>query len=227
MDISFLTTAESHLIAPSFLAANFLHIADEIDWLEQPAVDLIHFDVMDGQFVPNISFGMPILKAVSGKSSKKLDVHLMIERPEQFISAFKEAGADIITVHMEACQHLHRTINQINETGALAGVALNPHTTVATLDDVLDQLDLALIMSVNPGFGGQKFIDRSLHKIEQLKNIIVSRGLHCKIEVDGGVHVDNAPRLLSAGADILVAGSAIFGSEDRDETLQTLKNLSV
>ena len=224
--IPFLTRAKGHMVAPSFLAANFLRIEEEIEWLEHPLVDMIHLDVMDGQFVPNISFGIPVIKAIKSKSSKILDVHLMIERPEFYIEAFKTAGADIITVHYEACTHLHRTISQIRESGALAGVALNPHTSVSMLDDVLEYLDMVLIMSVNPGFGGQKFIPGALHKIEALKERIVSRNLDCKIQVDGGVGPANASAVLSAGADILVAGSAIFKSNDRSATLISLKELN-
>jgi ribulose-phosphate 3-epimerase len=227
MDKTILTSAKRHMIAPSFLAANFLKIEDETQWLNSSDCDLIHLDVMDGQFVPNISYGLPVIAAIHRVSTKPLDVHLMMHRPEYFIEDFRKAGADIITVHYETCVHLHRTIAQIKESGALAGVALNPHTSVDLLDDVLEDIDLALVMSVNPGFGGQKFIYRSLHKIETLKTKIIHRNLRCKIEVDGGVGLQNAERILAAGADILVAGSAIFKSEDRDDTLRRLKDISI
>ena len=224
MDSSFFSDSDHHYVAPSFLAADFLHIKNEVAWLEHELVDLIHLDVMDGQFVPNISFGLPVIEAINNVTEKPLDVHLMMYRPDYFISAFRTAGADIITVHYEVCEHLHRVVQQIKESGALAGVAINPHTPVTVIDDVLENLDLVLIMSVNPGFGGQKFIGRSLHKIETLKNTIVQRGLSCKIEVDGGVSPANARALVDAGADILVAGSAIFKSADRNKALDLIKN---
>ena len=227
MDKTILTQANHHMIAPSFLAANFLKIEEEVNWLNESGGDMIHLDVMDGQFVPNISYGLPVIKAIKSKSNIPLDVHLMILRPELYIEDFRNAGADIITVHYEACTHLHRTIAQIKESGALAGVALNPHTSVDLLDDVLEDLDLVLIMSVNPGFGGQKFIPRALNKIAKLKEKIITRNLHCKIEVDGGVGLQNAERVLAAGADVLVAGSAIFKSEDRDVTLKRLKEIGL
>ena len=225
MQDNILTRASGHLIAPSFLAANFSIIKDEVEWLNSSGADLIHLDVMDGQFVPNISYGLPVIKAVHSHAKIPLDAHLMMLNPENYIQAFRDVGAEIITVHYEACTHLHRTIAQIKEAGALAGVALNPHTSVDLLDDVLEDLDLVLVMSVNPGFGGQKFIPRALNKIERLKEKIITRNLHCKIEVDGGVGLQNAERVLAAGADILVAGSAIFKSEDRDVTVQRLKQI--
>ncbi len=226
MENTILTKASSHMIAPSFLAANFLKIQDEMQWLNQSVCDLIHLDIMDGQFVPNISYGLPVVKAIHEVSQKPLDAHLMIERPEQYITAFRNAGADIITVHYEACTHLHRVVAQIKETGALAGVALNPHTSVDVLDDMLEDTDLVLIMSVNPGFGGQKFIHRTFDKIKRLKSKIMERNLSCKIEVDGGVGLQNINQLVTAGADVLVAGSAIFRSDNRDDTLNRLKHLS-
>lgn len=221
---NFLVTADHHLLAPSFLAADFLNIADEVRWLEHEDVDMIHLDVMDGQFVPNISFGMPIIKAINSLSTKPLDVHLMIERPEQYIRTFRDIGADIITVHYEACTHLHRTVQQIKETGALAGVALNPHTPVHLLHDIIGDLDMVCLMSVNPGFGGQKFIPRTLDKIKALKAMIIEQSSACKIEIDGGVGPANAAEIIAAGADILVAGSAVFKSDDRNAVLQQLKN---
>ena len=227
MHKTILTNTSRHMIAPSFLAANFLHIEEETKWLNESDCDLIHLDVMDGQFVPNISYGLPVIAAINQVATKPLDVHLMMHRPELFIEAFRKAGADIITVHYETCPHLHRTIAQIKESGALAGVALNPHTSVDLLDDVLEDIDLALVMSVNPGFGGQKFIYRALHKIEALKTKIIHRNLTCKIEVDGGVGLQNAERILAAGADILVAGSAIFKSENRTDTLNRLKAIGI
>lgn len=220
-----LTAATSHLLAPSFLAADFLHIAEEVKWLEHPEVDLIHLDVMDGQFVPNISFGMPIIKAIDSLSTKPLDVHLMIERPEQYIQTFRDVGADIITVHYEACTHLHRTVQQIKETGALAGIALNPHTPVSLLHDIIQDADMVCLMSVNPGFGGQKFIPRTLDKIRELKAMIDANQSACRIEIDGGVGPANAAEIVSAGADVLVAGSAVFKSADRNAVVQQMKNI--
>lgn len=214
---------KKHLIAPSMLAADFLHLADAIRLVNESSADWFHLDVMDGRFVPNISYGMFIIEAIKTLATKPLDVHLMIEEPEKYISDFRKAGADVITVHYEACRHLHRTIHQIKETGAKAGVALNPHTPVHLLSEVLEDLDLALIMSVNPGFGGQKFIYQSVPKVAALREMIDTRNTHTLIEVDGGVGLQNAHKLLEAGADVLVAGSSIFKTEDPKATIVRMK----
>lgn len=193
--------------------------------VEQSQADWHHLDVMDGRFVPNITFGMMVVKAIDKMASKPLDVHLMIVEPERYIEQFRDAGADIITVHYEACTHLHRTIQQIKATGAKAGVAINPHTSVELLDDVLEDLDLVCIMSVNPGYGGQKFIYRSIPKISRLREMAVTRNLSPLIEVDGGVGLQNAEKILQAGADVLVAGSSVFGAEDPMGVVARLKDI--
>ncbi len=214
-----------HLVAPSMLAADFTHLAKDIEIVNNSAADWLHVDIMDGRFVPNISFGMMVVQAVKSKSTKPLDVHLMIVEPEKYIQAFRDAGADIITVHLEACPHLDRTIQLIKETGAQAGVALNPHTPVSQLENVLEQLDLALIMSVNPGYGGQKFIYQSLLKVRQLKDMIVTRNAGTLIEIDGGVGLQNAEKIVQAGVDVLVAGSSVFKSDNPSETISRLKHI--
>lgn len=214
---------KKHLIAPSMLAADFLHLADAITLVNESSADWFHLDVMDGRFVPNISYGMFIIEAIKSLATKPLDVHLMIEEPEKYISAFRQSGADVITVHYEACRHLHRTIHQIKETGAKAGVALNPHTPVALLADVLEDIDLVLIMSVNPGFGGQKFIYQSIPRIAALRDMIDTRNTDTLIEVDGGVGLQNAHKLLEAGADVLVAGSSVFQAPDPKDAIARLK----
>jgi len=215
-----------HLIAPSILAADFGRLNEEFDFLNTSNADWVHVDIMDGKFVPNISFGMLLVKAMKKVSQKPLDVHLMIVEPEKYIEEFREAGADVITVHYEACPHLHRTIQQIKTTGAKASVALNPHTPVNVLDDVLEDLDMVCLMSVNPGYGGQKFIYQTLSKIRQLRNKIVERNLKTLIEIDGGVGLQNAEKILEAGANVLVAGSSVFKSEDPNNTIDRLKALS-
>jgi len=212
------------LIAPSLLASDFLHLQDECTMLNESEADWFHLDVMDGRFVPNISYGLPVIEQISKTTDKICDVHLMIEEPERYAEAFKQAGADILTVHWETCVHLHRNIQQIHSLDMQAGVALNPHTPVHFLQDILQDIDLVLIMSVNPGFGGQKFIPHSLKKIEELRRMIDDAKLNVKIEVDGGITLDNAKQIIAAGADVLVAGSTVFKSANPKETIRQLKN---
>jgi ribulose-phosphate 3-epimerase len=214
---------KKHLIAPSMLAADFTQLAAEIDMVNRSEADWFHLDVMDGRFVPNITFGMFVIEAMAKLATKPLDVHLMIVEPEKYIESFRKAGADVITVHYEACPHLHRTIHQIKETGAKAGVALNPHTPVAVLEDLIEDIDLVCIMTVNPGFGGQKFIYQSLAKTRKLREMIVTANASTLIEIDGGVGLQNAESLLQAGADVLVAGSAVFQAKDPVATIAQLK----
>ena len=215
----------NHLIAPSLLAADFTHLAKDVELVNNSQADWFHLDVMDGRFVPNISFGMFIIKQIKTLARKPLDVHLMILEPEKYIEQFAEVGADVITVHYEACPHIHRTLAQIRETGAKAGVAINPGTPVSVLEDVLDEADLVLLMSVNPGFGGQKFIYNTLKKIEQVKERIITKNLPAKIEIDGGVGLQNAEAILKAGADVLVAGSSVFKAENPKEAITRLKEI--
>ncbi|MAW87793.1 MAG: ribulose-phosphate 3-epimerase [Phyllobacteriaceae bacterium] len=214
-----------HLVAPSVLAADFTRLQEEFDMVNSSEADWFHIDVMDGRFVPNITFGMFIVKAMKKMAQKPLDVHLMIVEPEKYIEQFREAGADVITVHYEACPHLHRTIQQIKESGAKAGVAINPHTPVYLLEDILEDLDLVCVMSVNPGFGGQKFIYNSLLKIKALREMIIRQNTQTLIEVDGGVGLQNAEKILQAGANVLVAGSSVFRSENPVETIAQLKHI--
>lgn len=214
-----------HLIAPSVLAADFSNLQRDFDMINSSLADWYHVDVMDGSFVPNISFGMNIVKTMKKMAQKPLDVHLMIDNPDQYLEAFKDAGADVLTVHYEACTHLHRTLSAIRALGMKAGVAINPHTSVHLLEDVLEQTDLVCIMSVNPGFGGQKFIYQTLAKIKALKARIIERNLSTMIEIDGGVGLQNAEEILKAGADVLVAGSSVFKSEDPIDTIDRLKNI--
>lgn len=212
------------LISPSMLSADFCHLADDISMINNSQADFFHLDIMDGVFVPNISYGMPLIKAIKSLAQKPLDVHLMIVQPERYVREFKEAGADLLTVHWEAAIHLHRLVHQIRSQDMLAGVALNPHTPVSNLEDIIQDLDLVLIMSVNPGFGGQKFIERTYARIAELRDMIIRQNSNAMIEVDGGVGTDNAEALVEAGADILVAGNAIFKADDPMETIQKLKN---
>ncbi len=214
-----------HLIAPSILAADFGKINEEVKMLNTSQADWVHVDVMDGSFVPNISFGFPVVKAIKKVSKLPLDVHLMIDAPDRYLKEFKEAGAEILTVHIEACPHLHRTVQQIKELGMKAGVALNPHTNVDSLADVIENLDLVCLMSVNPGFGGQKFIYNTIPKTKKLKALIETRNAPTMIEIDGGVGLQNAEKLLQAGADVLVAGSAVFKADDPKETIKKLKSI--
>ena len=214
-----------HLIAPSLLSADFLHLEDACKMLNDSAADYYHLDVMDGRFVPNISFGMSIIKQLRPASTKFFDVHLMILEPEKYAEEFKDAGADGLTVHLEACVHLHRNIQQIKSLGMKAGVAINPHTPISSLQDVIRDIDLVCLMSVNPGFGGQSFIPHSIQKIKDLKSLITQTGSNAKIEVDGGVSLKNAREILNAGADVLVAGNAVFGSENPVETIRLLKKV--
>jgi ribulose-phosphate 3-epimerase len=211
-------------IAPSILAADFANLQRDIEMLNQSEADYIHVDIMDGMFVPNISFGLPVCEAVNKHAKKPLDVHLMIEQPDRYVEAFKKAGASIITVHYEACTHLHRTIQHIKEAGALPGVAINPHTPVEVLSEVLSDASLVLIMSVNPGFGGQQFIERTYQKIAKLRHMRKEANAGFKIEVDGGVNIHNTPLLVNQGADILVAGSFVFGSANPAQTIADLKS---
>lgn len=213
----------NHKIAPSLLSANFGNLQADIQMINESEADWLHLDVMDGRFVPNITFGMMIVEKAKKLCNKPLDTHLMIVEPEKYVKDFVKAGSDVVSVHVEASTHLHRTIQMIKEAGAKAGAVLNPHTPVEQVFDVLEDLDLVLIMSVNPGFGGQKFIYRALHKIKKLKDEIITRNLDCVIEVDGGVGLHNAQKVLEAGADVLVAGSAVFGSADPKDTIQKLK----
>lgn len=214
-----------HLVAPSILAADFTRLADEFAMVNNSEADWFHLDVMDGRFVPNITFGMFIVAAMKKMAQKPLDVHLMIVEPERYVESFREAGADVISVHYEACPHLHRVVHQIKDSGAKAGVALNPHTPVSVLEDLLEDIDLVCLMSVNPGFGGQKFIYRTIPKIRQLKEMIEAANTSVLIEVDGGVAQHNAESLLRAGADVLVAGSSVFKAPDPQEAIHQLKAL--
>ncbi|MEZ5047692.1 MAG: ribulose-phosphate 3-epimerase [Chitinophagaceae bacterium] len=212
------------LIAPSVLSANFLQLETDIQMINNSQADWFHLDIMDGRFVPNISFGLPIVSAIKKIAKKTLDVHLMIEEPEKYAEEFKKAGADILSVHIEACRHLHRNLQQIKSLGMKAGVAINPHTPVSHIFDLLEDIDVVCMMSVNPGFGGQKFISHTIEKIKTLKAEINKHNTHTLIEIDGGVTLENASEIIQAGADVLVAGNTVFASQNPTETIAKLKN---
>lgn len=213
------------IVSPSLLSADFTNLKGDIDMINRSEADWLHCDVMDGTFVPNISFGFPVMEAVKGICHKPLDVHYMIERPERYIAATAKLGAMMMSVHYEACVHLNRAIQEIHETGMKAGVVLNPSTPVGVLEEVIEDADMVLLMSVNPGFGGQKFIEHTIAKVQRLRKLIDERGAHTLIEVDGGVNGETAPRLVAAGADVLVSGSYIFGAADPIATISQLKSL--
>ena len=214
-----------HLIAPSILSANFAQLGNDIEMINKSEADWFHVDIMDGVFVPNISFGFPIMKSLQKLATKTLDVHLMIVQPERYINDFKDTGANILSVHYEACTHLHRTIHAIKEAGMKAGVAINPHTSIDLLKDVIADIDLVCMMSVNPGFGGQKFIENTYSKVSTLKKLITEKNSNALIEIDGGVDLNNYKKLLAAGADVLVAGNTVFGSNSPLQTITQLKQI--
>ena len=215
----------AHLIAPSILSADFGNLQRDIELINNSEADWFHVDIMDGVFVPNISFGFPVIKAIQKHAKKPIDVHLMIVDPDRYTQAFKDAGADILTFHIEACTHLHRSIQNIKQAGMKAGVALNPHTPVHLLEDIIADIDLVCVMSVNPGFGGQKFIEKTYTKVMALKKLITEKKSKALIEIDGGVDFNNYKKLLSCGADVLVAGNTVFGNANPTEAIKQLKQL--
>ena len=213
------------IVSPSLLSADFLHLSKDIEMVNRSQADWFHLDIMDGVFVPNISYGLPVVSQIKKMATKPLDVHLMIVQPERYVEAFHKAGADILTIHYEACTHLHRTIQQIKAQGMKAGVSLNPHTPVSLLEDVIEDIDVVLLMSVNPGFGGQSFIEQTINKVDKLKKLIMESNSHTLIEIDGGVNFETGKRLVNAGADALVAGSFVFNSPDPEANIKGLKEL--
>ena len=215
----------SVIVSPSLLSADFLHLSKDIEMVNRSQADWFHLDIMDGVFVPNISYGLPVVSQIKKMATKPLDVHLMIVQPERYVEAFHKAGADILTVHYETCTHLHRTIQQIKAQGMKAGVSLNPHTPVSLLEDVIEDIDVVLLMSVNPGFGGQSFIEQTINKVDKLKKLIMESNSHTLIEIDGGVNFETGKRLVNAGADALVAGSFVFNSPDPEAKIKGLKEL--
>ena len=215
----------SVIVSPSLLSADFLHLSKDIEMVNRSQADWFHLDIMDGVFVPKISYGLPVVSQIKKMATKPLDVHLMIVQPERYVEAFHKAGADILTVHYEACTHLHRTIQQIKAQGMKAGVSLNPHTPVSLLEDVIEDIDVVLLMSVNPGFGGQSFIEQTINKVDKLKKLIMESNSHTLIEIDGGVNFETGKRLVNAGADALVAGSFVFNSPDPEANIKGLKEL--
>ncbi len=215
----------SVIVSPSLLSADFLHLSKDIEMVNRSQADWFHLDIMDGVFVPNISYGLPVVSQIKKMATKPLVVHLMIVQPERYVEAFHKAGADILTIHYEACTHLHRTIQQIKAQGMKAGVSLNPHTPVSLLEDVIEDIDVVLLMSVNPGFGGQSFIEQTINKVDKLKKLIMESNSHTLIEIDGGVNFETGKRLVNAGADALVAGSFVFNSPDPEANIKGLKEL--
>lgn len=215
----------SVIVSPSLLSADFLHLSKDIEMVNRSQADWFHLDIMDGVFVPNISYGLPVVSQIKKMATKPLDVHLMIVQSERYVEAFHKAGADILTVHYEACTHLHRTIQQIKAQGMKAGVSLNPHTPVSLLEDVIEDIDVVLLMSVNPGFGGQSFIEQTINKVDKLKKLIMEPTFPTLIEIDGGVNFETGKRLVNAGADALVAGSFVFNSPDPEANIKGLKEL--
>ena len=215
----------SVIVSPSLSSADFLHLSKDIEMVNRSQADWFHLDIMDGVFVPNISYGLPVVSQIKKMATKPLDVHLMIVQPERYVEAFHKAGADILTVHYEACTHLHRTIQQIKAQGMKAGVSLNPHTPVSLLEDIIKDIDVVLLMSVNPGFGGQSFIEQTINKVDKLKKLIIESNSHTLIEIDGGVNFETGKRLVNAGADALVAGSFVFNATDPEANIKGLKEL--